>query len=231
MFFRSMLDIDEALVDELKKFSKESFDLDDILATASQLKYTREIKRILGDELNTPSSNFVRHFASQLYPGQVRQPVLERFTDITRSAFQQFIRDRVSDRLKSALAEEQKPQGPQFASHQSEEQITEDAGIVTTEEEIEGYHIVKSILRASVGAKRVAMRTIRAIAQFCSTTRPRSLCAAYTSTPPGNTWGYSTTIRKWRKSQFPSLMTSTITLIGLRGTAALYGDSPAGVTS
>ena len=226
-----MLDIDEALVDELKKFSKESFDLDDILATASQLKYTREIKRILGDELNTPSSNFVRHFASQLYPGQVRQPVLERFTDITRSAFQQFIRDRVSDRLKSALAEEQKPQGPQFASHQSEEQITEDAGIVTTEEEIEGYHIVKSILRASVGAKRVAMRDHKS---YCSillddkATKP--LCRLYFNSPR-KYLGLFDDHKKVEKVPISELDDIYNHSDRLRGTAALYGDSPAGVTS
>ena len=43
----NMLDIQEDLVEELKKFTKESFDIDDILTTASELKYTREIKRLL----------------------------------------------------------------------------------------------------------------------------------------------------------------------------------------
>jgi predicted type IV restriction endonuclease len=41
----NMLDIKESAVEELKKSSKSIFDLDYILNTASELKYTREIKR------------------------------------------------------------------------------------------------------------------------------------------------------------------------------------------
>ena len=59
-----LLDIEEPLVDELKKFTKDSFDIDDILSTASELKYTREIKRILADQMIEPSDDFVKFFAS-----------------------------------------------------------------------------------------------------------------------------------------------------------------------
>ncbi|HII07162.1 MAG TPA: restriction endonuclease, partial [Methanotrichaceae archaeon] len=44
-FELNLLDIDESLVEELKKFTKSSFDLDDILTTASELKYTKEVKQ------------------------------------------------------------------------------------------------------------------------------------------------------------------------------------------
>ena len=56
----NMLDFDEALVEELKKFTKSSFDLDEILTTATDLKYTKEIKRILGEEWSSPVDDFVR---------------------------------------------------------------------------------------------------------------------------------------------------------------------------
>ena len=42
----NMLELDEALVDELNRFTKTSFDLDSNLEAAGELKYTREIKRI-----------------------------------------------------------------------------------------------------------------------------------------------------------------------------------------
>ena len=37
------LDIQEPLIDELKKLSKASFDINDMMTVASELKYTREI--------------------------------------------------------------------------------------------------------------------------------------------------------------------------------------------
>ena len=46
----NMLDVDGIDVDELKRFTKSSFDLDQILSTAKDLKYTREVLRLLTAE-------------------------------------------------------------------------------------------------------------------------------------------------------------------------------------
>ena len=43
----NLLDIRELLVEELRKFSRSEFNIDNSLATAAELKYTQEIKRIL----------------------------------------------------------------------------------------------------------------------------------------------------------------------------------------
>ena len=89
-----LLDIKEPLVNELKKFTKTSFDIEDILSTASELKYTREIKRILADQMNEPSDNFVRFFASQVYSGRMTQSARQQFTEMTKRAFHQLMRRR-----------------------------------------------------------------------------------------------------------------------------------------
>lgn len=65
----NMIDYSEPQVEELKKFTKPKFDLDDILATASELKYTREIKRIMAQEMNEPSEEYVKYFARRVYSG------------------------------------------------------------------------------------------------------------------------------------------------------------------
>ncbi|HEU5375954.1 MAG TPA: type I restriction endonuclease, partial [Ktedonobacteraceae bacterium] len=59
----NMLDIQEPLVAELKRLTKQAFNLEAILTVASELKYTREIKHILNDQLNAPSEEFVRFLA------------------------------------------------------------------------------------------------------------------------------------------------------------------------
>jgi len=99
----NMLDIKEPLVDELKRFKKESFEVKEIVSAASELKYTKEIKRILGEELNLPSDEFVKLFTKQVYSGMLRKTALERFREITQQAFTQFINEKISDRLKLAL--------------------------------------------------------------------------------------------------------------------------------
>lgn len=80
----NILHFEEHQVKELKKFTKSAFSLEDILNTASTLKYTGAIKKILEDELKNPSEAFVRFFASQIYDGRLTQPVIEQFTQIVK---------------------------------------------------------------------------------------------------------------------------------------------------
>ena len=102
-----LLDVHEPLVNELKKLTKASFNLEEMLSAASELKYTREIRLIMEDQIREPSEEFVRFFASQVYAGRMTQTVLEQFAATTRRALQQFITDQISRRLQSALGEEE----------------------------------------------------------------------------------------------------------------------------
>ena len=155
----NMLDIKEPLVEELKKFSKSSFDLDNILATASELKYMREVRKIIEEQINNPSDDFVKFFTSQVYSGRLTQSVREQFTQITKKAFKQFINDKINDRLNMALTTEtpiiQEKTQTDTDSQRIEEKETK---IETTEEEFEAYYIIKTILRAAIDPKRVNIR-------------------------------------------------------------------------
>jgi predicted type IV restriction endonuclease len=77
--------------------------------------------------------------------------VKEEFKEIVRAAFKDGIRELVNRRLTSALeVTSEKPADP------LQERPEGDA--VTTQEEIEGFYIVRSILRPSVKSDRVVMR-------------------------------------------------------------------------
>lgn len=151
----NLLTADEMVLAELKKFSKASFEIGAILANANDLKYTREIKRILMQELNQPSEDFVRFFVAQVYSGRMTQSVREQFTEITRKALQQFVSERVSDRLKSALAQEVESTK---AAPAEELAATQEPAVETTTEEMQAYYIVKAILAQMVDPDRVILR-------------------------------------------------------------------------
>lgn len=157
----NMLDVREQDVEELKKFTKSAFDLDGILTTASELKYTREIKRILAEQLQDPTEDFVRLFVSQVYQGRMTQSVKEQFTEMTRRAFRQFVNDRVQERLKSALASESTRSETTTAEPAATNGLVEDANgtkVVTTPEEWEAYYIIKAICSQVIEPERIAMR-------------------------------------------------------------------------
>jgi len=143
--------IRENTINELRKFHKIAFDVNKIIDSASELKYSTAIKAILESELQEPSEEFVRFFAKQIYQGSLRTKVLEQFKDIVKKSTNQAIKDIVNERLHSAIKKEEE------SNHVEEEQI-EESKIITTEEEIEAFHIVKSILRTKVQLERISSR-------------------------------------------------------------------------
>jgi hypothetical protein len=147
----------DQLVSELKKFHKSYFDLSSIVNSASELKHSNEIKNIMTNELNEPSPNFVKFFVRQVYAGQATEKVMIQFTEIVKKSLNQLISDMISDRLKAALEKEIVKDADQSAL--VKEQTKEDEiKIETTEEELEGFFVVKSILRTKVDSKRICYR-------------------------------------------------------------------------
>ena len=148
-------EIKENQIDELKKFHKSYFDADSIVNTASELKYMNELKHILQSEFIQPSPEFVKLFAKQVYPSVVTAKVLEQFTNLTKKAIQNYINDIITERLKTALSKENEKI---IAKEKNEEIENNTPRVVTTEEEIEGFMIVKTILRQSINANRITYR-------------------------------------------------------------------------
>jgi hypothetical protein len=156
----NMLDVDTIDVDELKRFTKSSFDLDQILGTAKDLKYTREILRLLAAEWTDPSEAFVGYFASQVYEGRKTKTVIELFRRATKKALHRFVAQQINDRLKSAFAETDDQEDPAAAeaSDAGVQVDDDDSGIITTEEELRAYYAVIAILSPDVAPDRIALR-------------------------------------------------------------------------
>lgn len=180
-FTFNITDIKDAEIEELKKFHKTYFDFDNIVNTASELKYTNELKQLIASELQVPSPEFVKHFARQVYPGMITQKVLDQFSELTRRSFQQYINDLITERLKSALTKES---ATQKIDATPEDELTEDGDkIVTTEEELEGFMIVKTILRQAIPASRIAYRdALSYFAILLDDNNRKTICRLYFNT-------------------------------------------------
>lgn len=158
----SVLDFPEGLLPELKKFSKEAFNLDALLSTANELKYTREIKALLGQQLVAPSEEFVKFCAVGIGVSRMTQAVREQFTLLTRRALSDFLSESMEATLKTALGAS--VGGVSFETKvaaelvESESRQDKDPKVTTTEEELEGYYIIKAILRDLVDVRRIVHR-------------------------------------------------------------------------
>jgi predicted type IV restriction endonuclease len=174
----NMLDIKEPLVEELKKFTKSAFNVEQIMSTASELKYMNAIKKIIVTQLAQPTDDFVRYFASQVYAGHLRQNVLTQFTEITKRAWKEVITDRMKETFTKAAED---ATGKNVEEQKGETiEIAPDKKIITTEEEVEAYRIIRAITREIIDVKRVVIRDAQG---FCSIlfddTNRQPICRLY----------------------------------------------------
>lgn len=160
-----LADIDETLLPELSKLTKDVFDLDSVISAAEELKYVGALKRAIAAQFREPEEDFVRLFASRVYEGRFTQEARSQFTTLVAKASKQFLNEQVNDRLKTALGASYTAPIEQAASVEAlssepvvEEDIDRDTEIETTPEELEGYQIVKAIACSEVKPERIVHR-------------------------------------------------------------------------
>lgn len=162
-----LLDIDEHAVPELNKLTKNTFDVESIISAAGELKYIGQLKREISSQFTSPSDEFLRFFTARVYDGPVTARVRDQFQPLLEKAISQFLADLVNDRLKSAITGVGTAT-PAIGVSPANQAIVRDEGnasteaddpqIETTAEELEGFFIVKSIIRPVVDANRIGHR-------------------------------------------------------------------------
>ncbi len=173
-------EIKDVQVEELKKFHKSVFDTASIVNTASELKYTNELKQLIQQEFSNPSEAFVKHFAKQVYPSNISAKVLEQFTNLTKKSIQQHIADLINERLTAAIKKEDEKVKEEEALIALEKSKLEEVKVVTTEEELEAFMIVKSILRQKVKVDRIHYRDAQSyFAILLDDNNRKTICRLY----------------------------------------------------
>lgn len=150
----NMENIKDSSISELKKFCKENFDKDKIFSTAEELKYTSLIKGLLSSEYENPSDEFVRFILNHIYDGQKNQRVIEKFTPVIKKSFSSFVNEIVNNKISSALAKDNDE--PEHQEAEVEEEPV--SKIVTTEEEIESFYIVRGMLAEVIPVEDIVHR-------------------------------------------------------------------------
>lgn len=170
-FIFNLLEIRENHFLELAKFRKNFFNVENVLTTASELKYTSEIKKFLTQQWDEPNEDFIKFVLSDVYQGVKTKKVIDNFRDIVKKSLNQFVNEMVNDKLQKALSstdgnetylagkinDEAAPTNEEKLIDELEE-IADEPIIVTTEEEIEGYVLIKLMLKESIDANRVYYR-------------------------------------------------------------------------
>lgn len=162
----NILDIRENQVRELKKFCKSEFDIDSIFSTASELKYVHEFKNQFAEQVENPSDELTRLFLQGCYTGQKTQAVIEKFRPLLKKALNDYISETMNDKIKNALggsggsvSVSEKPTAePVSTEKDADVSDSNESKIVTTEEELEAYFIIKNLLKDVVDLQDITYK-------------------------------------------------------------------------
>ena len=149
-YILDMENLSEQSIAYVEKFIKANLDIDNILNTASDLKYLNLTKLAFKELMENPSDEFVRLLLNTgIYDGVKNQKVIDKFKPITKRAMNQYINEKLSSKFKETLTS---------GDNEKDEDIEdskEESKIVTTIDELNSYAIVKSILRKEIEPQRI----------------------------------------------------------------------------
>lgn len=152
--------VDSRALPNLEKMTKPHFDPTTLLAMAEELKYVAALRREIAAEFKAPSQELARLIASRVTTQRMTSQNLEKFTELTHTAMNQYLRDEVNRRLRSAQDLEDPEGDTDLADADDTEPTPKDdnSAIVTTDEEVEAFGIVRAICCSEVPASDVVMR-------------------------------------------------------------------------
>ena len=128
----SLSEIRDNQIPQIEKFHKKYLNIEEILDTASVLKYNTLFKKSISQQMDNPSNDFVKLFLQPFYKGAKTQTVIEKFKPILKSAIKEYINELINDKITFAL--------------NSASAITSDDERIVTEEEWESVTLIKDIL-------------------------------------------------------------------------------------
>ncbi|WP_375427160.1 type I restriction enzyme HsdR N-terminal domain-containing protein [uncultured Sphingomonas sp.] len=141
----------------LERFTRAQFDIGAIIAEAGRLKLESQVRIELDREFAQPSEEFVKLIARRVTSNQLTAAVREQFSGLITVSIAQLVRDRVNDRLTSAL-HVANPEPAVLDEGQSDDMSDAGDGVITTEDEIAGFRIIQAIAARHVDPKRIVIR-------------------------------------------------------------------------
>ncbi|WP_303347410.1 type I restriction enzyme HsdR N-terminal domain-containing protein [Methanobrevibacter sp.] len=140
-------------IESLKLFTKSRFSQEKILEHVEELKYRHEIHNILLNEIRYPSDELIRVFAKKIYSGNLDKKQMKYFHKI------------IKDELKDVFEND-------YELGSSE--------IITTEEEIQGFYIVRAIVSEIINPDKITMKDRKSYcAIFFDDNKNYTICRLY----------------------------------------------------
>lgn len=144
--------LSELDIETIDKFKKDKFNSERLLNFAEELVYMYNLNSTLRDLFRNPTDEFLRFLIKDFSTTRITSNVLDRFRPLVKKAINNTLLEIISENLTpkhsevAVTAEPIKPPTEEKNEHLSEENKLTKNGIITTENEIKSFEIIKEIL-------------------------------------------------------------------------------------
>lgn len=146
-------------IDNLLRFKKDSFDTESLVKYAEEIVYTSALDNSIKELLQNPNDEFIRFLIRDFSTSRVTNSVIERFRPLVKKAISNAVLDIVSKGLYRedispipindvAACVESTTSINEYSEKDSENKLNK-RQVVTTEDELCSYDLIKNILTKS----------------------------------------------------------------------------------
>lgn len=153
-FELNLLDLNDQSIDYLENFMKSKLSVENILNSASELKYLNLIKLTFRDFVEHVPDEILKLIVSKIYEGPKTQTVLDKFKPLVKRGITQYINEKMSSKFNETLSKSEGTESVDEVQAIEEEENK----IITTMDELNAFAVVKAILRKHVAANRLVYR-------------------------------------------------------------------------
>lgn len=176
---------------QMSKFCREAFDMEELMPSIENLSKKRKIQEVIAESFDNPPDELMRYFIRQIHDGPISQKIMDRYSPMVREGIKTYFSEKVNAKLQSALNGE--ATNEECSCEENED------GIVTTEDEIAGFHIVQAIASEIIDPSRVVIRDNKSYLNILlDDTIRQQICRLYLNT---SNWYISTYEQKEENKQ------------------------------
>ena len=138
-----LLNIKETIVPEIKRFCKSNFNADEIFSSASELKYSNEIKAYFAAQLKEPDDDFIKYILTHIYDGVKTQSIIDKFKPIIRHSLNNYVSELMNDKITTAL---RKSNADEIKSEADDTEEIVEKKIDPSPKELEAFYVIRTLI-------------------------------------------------------------------------------------
>lgn len=145
----NILNINDIDIENLNNLRRENFDRESLITYAEELVYTSTLNNNLRELFKNPSDDFIRFIVKDLSETRITSNVVDRFRPLVKKAISNAVLDIVSKGLyqEEIIISEKEEVLDEVSSSNQPKEICSKKGIITTQDELDGFNIIKNILK------------------------------------------------------------------------------------